>query len=377
VEPAEDFQMIFKRSHDPNVPDGMGPEGDERPERPEGDQPRNEYECLILKASGSSVDVIASRFSTEQLAVIIRIPRAFNFTLGMLMDDGTINTRLTGTFINDFVSRGTSSFINLRTDAWNISGTLHSQINAPKEGEGPQGGEAPKEGEGPQGPGAPGGNMKDDETIANFAIGQDPATHEAGLILGFIHNDRNILNLCGVFDNINGQTDYSQHNINMSIADAFISVMAGNDIKEGYITILDDLTTTMKVSDCSKVVELQRAMASARRNYADQQTIDQYTQQLNQLVSAYMTCKDLNQQIPMQLQTIKFGIDYWAVPALNFADENGYVPITDMLDKESIEYMINIADHAVEPMQQSLITVRQLMMYIQTLTGTFKSQQQK
>jgi hypothetical protein len=295
----------------------------------------------------------------------------------MLMDDGTINTRLTGTFINDFVSRGTSSFINLRTDAWNISGTLHSQINAPKEGEGPQGGEAPKEGEGPQGPGAPGGNMKDDETIANFAIGQDPATHEAGLILGFIHNDRNILNLCGVFDNINGQTDYSQHNINMSIADAFISVMAGNDIKEGYITILDDLTTTMKVSDCSKVVELQRAMASARRNYADQQTIDQYTQQLNQLVSAYMTCKDLNQQIPMQLQTIKFGIDYWAVPALNFADENGYVPITDMLDKESIEYMINIADHAVEPMQQSLITVRQLMMYIQTLTGTFKSQQQK
>ena len=41
-------------------------------------------------------------------------------------------------------------------------------------------------------------------------------------------------------------------------------------------------------------------------------------------------------QIPMKLQTIKFGVDYCAMPALNFADENGYVPLTDMLDKEII-----------------------------------------
>jgi len=36
-----------------------------------------------------------------------------------------------------------------------------------------------------------------------------------------------------------------------------------------------------------------------------------------------------------------------AAPALNFADENGYVSLYDMLDKESVEYGINIIDHAV------------------------------
>lgn len=73
---------------------------------------------------------------------------------------------------------------------------------------------------------------------------------------------------------------------------------------------------------------------------------------------------------------IKFGIDYWAVPALNFADENGYVALTDMLDKESIEYMINIIDHAAGPMQQSAITVRQLYQFVQTLLSAIKEKQQ-
>jgi hypothetical protein len=152
--------------------------------------------------------------------------------------------------------------------------------------------------------------------------------------------------------------------------------MAGNSLEEGTITLLDDLTTTLKISDCAKVIQLQNQMARARRNYADEATIEQYTQQLNQLVSGSMTCQGLNDmQIPMKLETIKFGVDYWAMPALNFADENGYVAITDMLDKESIEYMVNIADHAAEPMQQSIVTVRQLMQYLQTMMGSIRQKQ--
>lgn len=147
--------------------------------------------------------------------------------------------------------------------------------------------------------------------------------------------------------------------------------MLGNSIDNLQITLLDDLTTTLKISDCAKVIQLQNQMASARRNYADEATIEQYTQQLNQLVSGSMTCQGLSQTIPMKLQTIKFGIDYWAMPALNFADENGYVALTDMLDKESIEYMVNIADHAAEPMQQSIVTVRQLMQALQKMQNAF------
>ena len=372
VEPAEDFLLIFKRMPIPEGQDGMGPMGPDDGIRPEGDRPRDEYEALLMKASGSSVDMIASRLSTEQLAVIVRIPTAFDFSIGMLMEDGTIRARLMGTFKNEFASRGTSSFISLQTDAWNVTGTLQANLNVPQEGEGPQGGEAP------QGPEGPDVRPKADATTVTFAIGQDPATHEGGLKLGFIHNDRNILNLRGVMKNANGQTEYSKFTSSTSIAEAFAAIMAGNSIEEASITMLGDLTTTLKVSDCAKVLTLQKQMARARRSYADEATIDSYVQQLNELVSGSMTCNGLNNmQIPMRLQTIKFGVDYWAAPALNFADENGYVAITDMLDKESVEYMINIADHAVEPLQQSIVTVRQLMQYVQTLTGTIQTKQQQ
>jgi hypothetical protein len=79
-----------------------------------------------------------------------------------------------------------------------------------------------------------------------------------------------------------------------------------------------------------------------------------------------MTCKGVNQVIPMKMQTEKFGVDYWSMPALNFADEKGYVPITELLDKESVEYGINIIDHAAEPMAGAIVTVRQLLQFMQT-----------
>ena len=59
--------------------------------------------------------------------------------------------------------------------------------------------------------------------------------------------------------------------------------------------------------------------------------------QLNELVSAKLTCKGVNQVVPMKLQAEKFGVDYWAMPSFNFADEKGYVPFTQLLDKESVE----------------------------------------
>ena len=141
--------------------------------------------------------------------------------------------------------------------------------------------------------------------------------------------------------------------------------MSGGKL-EGSLTLNDDLTTAISISDCGKAMQLQKEMAHARRNYADQATIEGYTQQLNGLVSAKMTCKGVNQVIPMKLQTEKFGVDYWAMPAFNFADEKGFVPLTELLDAESIQYGINIIDHAAEPMAGAIVTVRQLLQFVQT-----------
>jgi hypothetical protein len=153
--------------------------------------------------------------------------------------------------------------------------------------------------------------------------------------------------------------------------DVLSAIMAGNSIEKMELTLLDDLTTNLKVSDCEKLVKLQSDMALARRNYADQHTIEGYVEQINDLVDCSMTCKGVNQNIPMRLVTTKIGVDWWAVPGLNFADEKGYVPMTELIDKESVEYALNIIDHASEPMQYSIIMARQLMQAIRKLQNAF------
>jgi hypothetical protein len=84
-----------------------------------------------------------------------------------------------------------------------------------------------------------------------------------------------------------------------------------------------------------------------------------------------MSDKTLKQEIPMRLVTTKIGVDWWAVPGLNFADENGYIPLTEMLEKESVEYAFNIIDHAVEPAKFSIVVARQLMQALQKLQTLF------
>ncbi len=44
-------------------------------------------------------------------------------------------------------------------------------------------------------------------------------------------------------------------------------------------------------------------------------------------------------------------------------------------DPESMQYGINIIDHAAEPMQQSIIVVRQLLQYVQGLVNGFQQPQ--
>ena len=70
-------------------------------------------------------------------------------------------------------------------------------------------------------------------------------------------------------------------------------------------------------------------------------------------------------------------MDYWAVPALNFADENGFVPLTELLDKESMDYGINIVDHAILPMKESIVVIRQLTQALQKLQSVFYMPQEE
>ena len=300
---------------------------------------------ISIKGSGEEYDLKAERMSNDSVGVVVKIPARYDFTFSTKQNDAWVENITVCTELTVVIDPNKPEYLpayaaDIRKDAWNLKGTIKSSI--------------------------PG-----DAVEAVFNIGQDPTKKLAGLTLDYAHNGQKMIGVTAEMSNTNGLTDLSQLTSSNSIMDVMQAIMLGNSIDNLQITLLDDLTTTIKVTDCQKALVLQSEMAKARRSYADQATIESYVSQLNELVSGSMVCKGLNQQIPMRLATTKIGVDWWACPALNFADENGYVPLTEMLDKESLEYGLNIIDHAAEPMQQSIVTVRQLMQALQKLQSAF------
>ena len=301
---------------------------------------------FAIKGTGDTYGVISRALSNDSVVVIAKIPAQYDLSFSVKAD-GKWTEYLYGTVKNtadnlDGVTTpdGVTPFMPT-ADAWNIALDLHSNI-----------------------PGV-------DATDIYFAIGQDPKTHKAGLKLDYTHNAHKVIEATATLSNANGKTDLSQITSSNSIMDVMTAIMAGNSIEELQLTLLDCLTTTAKISDCATVMKVQSEMASARRNYADQQTIGGYVDQLNGLVSCTMSDKKLGQEIPMRLVTTKVGVDWWTVPALNFSDENGFVPMTELLDKESTEYALNIIDHSVDPAKNAIIVARQLMQALQKLQTAF------
>ena len=319
VEEADDFEMIIN---------GLNPRTKEQ---------QVGLAKLSLKASGDTYKQLARRLGNEELAVVILVPSDFEFTIASHISTEW-REAFTGAFSNVIKLSGESEYMNPKTDAIGILGAITSSVGRPDDV---------------------------DATTVTFSIRQDPADNESAMDFAFVHNGKSMIDLDCTAEYSDKEIDFTQFTTSGRILDVLVALMSGSKL-EGSLTLNDDLTTDISISDCGKVMQLQSEMAHARRSYADQATIEGYTQQLNELVSAKMTCKGVNQVIPMRLQTEKFGVDFWAMPAFNFADEQGYVPFTQLLDKESVEYAINIVDHAAEPMAGAIVTVRQLLQFVQT-----------
>lgn len=183
-------------------------------------------------------------------------------------------------------------------------------------------------------------------------------------------NGRKMIDISSESSNTTGQKTIEKLTPTSSALDLLVAMLDGNNIDAATITFLDDLTTTMSISDMSKLLQIEEEYRAAGRSSADQQTIEKYTQQFNELVSAKMTCKGVNQVIPMRLVTTQVGVDWWALYGFKFEGSDEYVSLKDLLDQESLEYFINIVDHSTGPMEQGILVVRQLFQYIQSfVTG--------
>ena len=312
---------------------------------------------LTLKSGGSTTYKFEHAMSQQPgMALVVLIPSEFQFSIADRLS-GQWHDGFSGSFKNQVSVAAGHEYAQLDRDTWTVAGTIASDF--------PGLGTDPKW-------------EALDQTTLDFSVVSDKVNNKGDVALSWSQNGRKMIDMTlkesgdgsgGIYN-----VDLSQLSSG-SIFDVIASVFSGRSLDECKLTILDDLTTTFSISDMQKTTKLSQGVARARRNYADEATIDQFTQQFNEIMKFQITCKGINQTYPMKLITTKFGVDWWTMPAFRFAEGSDYVLVTDALDQESIRYMINIADHAAEPMQQSAIVVRQLMQYIQTLVGGLQNQQ--
>ena len=301
---------------------------------------------IAIKGTGSEYRQSNERMSNDSVQVAVNFAKHYELTLstkenGKWESHIVANSDLTieqdGNRPEGVPANGTS----IMNDAWNLKGTVVT-------------------------------NIPGDATAMEFNFGQDPRIHKANMTLDYIHNGKKTIGLTTELTNRSGSIGaMSMMSPSGSILGLITVAMTGKSLDNLQLTLLDDLTTTFKVSDCAKVMKLQSEMAEARRQYANQETIEGYVSQLNELISGSMSCKGLNQEFPMRLATTPIGVDWWAMPALEFGDEKGYVPLNQMLDQKSLEYCINIIDHASEPLQETGIIVRQLIWALQKMNASF------
>ena len=311
---------------------------------------------LTLKSGGSTTYKFEHAMSQQPgMALVVLIPSEFQFSIADRLS-GQWHDGFSGSFKNQVSVADGHEYAQLDRDTWTVAGTITSDFA-----------------------GVTALGAKADQTTLDFSVVSDKVNNKGDVALSWSQNGRKMLDLAlkesgdgtgGIY-----RLDLSQFTSSASILDVIGAIMTSRTLDEGKLTLLDDLTTTVSISDMQEALQVAREAATARRNYADQKTIDQYTQKLNELVKCEMTCKGVNQEISMRLMTTKFGVDWWSMPSFNFADENGYVAFTELLDPESVQYGINIIDHAAEPMQQSMIAVRQLLQYVQGLVSGFQQLQ--
>ena len=248
VEEADDFEMIVNGFN------------------PTTQQVEKGMRKLKLEASGDTYKQLAKRLSTDELAVVTLVPSSVAFSIASMVP-GYWADAFKGVFSNVFELSGESEFVNPKTDAVSIAGALKSEIAE-----------------------FPGGKYAPDATTLTFALVNDPVANKSNMNFTFWQNGKSMIDLDCTAEYPDKEIDFTQFTTSKSILDVLVALISGSTL-EGSFTLNDDLTATVSVSDCGKAMQLQKEMAHARRSYADQVTIEGYTQQLNELVSAKMTCK--------------------------------------------------------------------------------------
>lgn len=325
MEPAADFEVLLNGYN------------------PKSQQFEKGVYKVTLKTTGTTMTRVSPMPNMEGTALLMKLGSEFQFALSSKLS-GSWNDDFSGTMHYQVPEGATDGSKGFTADA-----VIHSNII--------------------------GGTLAEnsDKTQLDLSIASDRVKGVATGRALWTQNGRKMLELSvkesGNYMGIFSQLDMSKFRSTASFFELVGSVMGSRSIDEAKLTLLDDLTTTFSIRNLGKILELEEEYRTVGRNYATKEAIDEYTRKFNELVTAEIYCKGTNQTLPMRLVTSPVGIDYWTVYGFKFSDEQDYVSMLSLLDRKTFAYMLNIMDHSVDHMQESVIAGRLLLQYALTIFG--------
>ena len=327
VEPGEDFEVLLNGYN------------------PKTQQLEQGLYKVIWKTSGTTMTRILPMPNVEGVAMVIVMGSEFQFALSSKIS-GSWNDDFTGVMHYQVPEGATDGSKGFTADA-----VIKSNILAGTMGD------------------------KSDQMQLELSISSDRVNGHASGQACWTQNGRKMLELSvkesGAYMGGISSIDRSQFASSASIFTMIASILSTRSIDEAKLTLLDDVTATFSISNLLQLLQVESEYRTVGRNYADKETIDEYTKKMNELVKAEIYCKGTDQTLPMRLATTPVGIDYWSIYEVKFSEDE-YVSLLAMLDRKTFAYVLNIIDHSVDHMQQSVIVGRQLLEFIQVLNGNLK-----
>lgn len=318
----------------------------------------------IIKGTGNLVKMALPylpKFKENMRAVIFNLPETFDCTISNpMMNVFEANTKI------NFEKKSQSQYVSLISDKWAISSTAKTQVKGLSEA-----------------------GLPDDETILNINHSFDPETGEITSSVGFTQNSLNLYERTGKaklprlaptlqnfmqmissiiaiipaeVSTLDIVKDLIESGEAKGMIDALLlGIFNGFAIEDVSVKLFDNLIFRASVSDVPEVIKIRKEMIETRRSGATEAEIQAYVDQLNKYVVLRGEVQGVDMVLPMTLVTYPIGVDYWAMPAVQFPDENHLTPFVALLDIKSINYIINIADHCVQPLMGTAASVGSLV----------------
>ena len=234
----------------------------------------------------------------KRLAVVSQLSKSITMTLTGFIDNQELT--LSKSIINlELPDDNPSAYVSYDTSSFKLTGKQSAYLNA------------------------------DHESVLDFSLSMtDTGTT---FTYGFTRNGTNIIS-CEA--HINSQL--SQQSQNSQLPQ---NILAISDLKEVTIRILNDLTLSATVTDGESLAQSFPTTIKQRQQYTSADEASSAAALLNKSLQLQLSCPQMKQPEAVQLYPAKKEDNYILEPGLKDLDNDGFIPISQLLDAQTLEYI--------------------------------------